>query len=495
VKFFRESIELKKLIALKAYSFNYRVRQVQMKKLLTIARESKLNVVLCCSAAVLLTVCGGASAGTGDAPTVLAASSVAVPSASEQVNALYQKLLDRDADPVSLQNWTTAVNSGMSIDTVEAEIKAGAEYVNRPATTAAATSISPAAVTATYHLYVSTTGSDSNPGSQSRPFRTIQKAANVAKAGTAVHVAAGTYSGNISTKVHGTSTARVTYVSDTKWGAKVVGSGTGAMWTNSANYTDIVGFNISGPGRLGISNNGSNTRMMGNYIHDIKVSGGCTGAGGAGIVNGNYSAVNGDVIGNVVARIGTPGKCNGVQGIYSSIKGGKIQNNIVYGVSAYGIHLWHAATDIVIANNTVFANGAGSIGGGIVTGNGDSPGGTVMRNVKIVNNIVYKNRTAISQYCSSGKSCIGTGNIVANNLTYGNTSNGISLRVGSATGTVTADPQFVNYQANGTGNYRLKSSTSPAANRGTASYAPATDIDNVARPRGGKFDIGAYESF
>jgi hypothetical protein len=127
-------------------------------------------------------------------------------------------------------------------------------------------------------------------------------------------------------------------------------------------------------------------------------------------------------------------------------------------------------------------------------GTGDKPGGVVLNNTRVVNNIVVNNpRTGISQYCYSGQSCIGSTNTVANNLVYGNGTN-MSLRVGSATGTITADPQFVSYAASGTtGNYRLKS-TSPAANKGTSSYAPATDIDGVARPRGGAFDIGAYES-
>jgi hypothetical protein len=77
---------------------------------------------------------------------------------------------------------------------------------------------------------------------------------------------------------------------------------------------------------------------------------------------------------------------------------------------------------------------------------------------------------------------------------YGSKS-AITLAKGSATGTVTADPQFVNYQAAGTtGDYRLKS-TSPAINKGTASSAPTYDINNIARPRGAAYDIGAYENF
>jgi len=352
----------------------------------------------------------------------------------------------------------------------------------------------PPAPTTKYHLYVATTGSDSNAGTQSAPFRTITKAAGAAKPSTTVHVAAGTYKENVSTRVHGTSSDRIRYVSDTKWGAKVIGSGTEGMWTNSGNYTDVVGFDISGTGRLGILNNGSYTLMQGNHVHNLTISGGCNGGGGAGIVDANYSGSDDDIIGNVVHDIGVPGACNGVQGIYHSNLRGKIYNNIVFRASSYGIHLWHAANNVLIANNTVFQNGGGNMGGGIVIGTGDSPGGVILDYTKVINNIVYNNPAAgIKQYCYSGQNCIGSHNTVANNLVYGNGS-AISMKVGSATGTITADPKFVNYQANGTGNYRLQS-TSPAINKGVATSAPTTDIDNVARPKGGALDIGAYESY
>ncbi|MDL2354111.1 MAG: choice-of-anchor Q domain-containing protein [Pseudomonadota bacterium] len=350
------------------------------------------------------------------------------------------------------------------------------------------------AAASTYNLYVSTTGSDTNSGSQAAPFRTISRAAKAAKPSTTIHVAAGTYSGNVATSVHGTATARIRYVSDTKWGAKIIGSGSEAMWTNNGNYTDIAGFDITGSGRLGILNYASYTSISGNHVHNLAVSGGCAGNGGAGINNANYAASDGDIIGNVVHDIGVPGKCNGVQGIYSSNPRGHIFNNVVYRVSAWGIQLWHAANNVMIANNTVFQNGANGMGGGIVIGTGDAPGGVVMTNTKVINNIVYKNPAAgIKEYCYSGFNCIGANNVVANNLVNGNGS-AISMKVGSATGTITADPLFVNYQANGTGNYRLTSG-SPAVNKGSASSAPLYDIDNVARPKGAALDIGAYESF
>ena len=350
-----------------------------------------------------------------------------------------------------------------------------------------------AAAASIYHLYVSPTGNDNNAGSISAPFRTISKAASVAKPSTTVHVAPGTY-GNTTNSKSGTAAGRLRFVSDTKWGAKIVGTGTEAHFTNNGNYVDMVGFDISGSGRLGIVNYGSFTSIEGNHVHHLKISGGCNGSGGAGIVDANYKGTDDDIIGNVVHDIGTPGSCNGVQGIYHSNLRGKIVNNIVYRVSAWGIHLWHAATDVVIANNTVFRNGSGSMGGGIEVGSGDSPGGIVLKNTAITNNIVYDNPGAsITQYCYSGVSCIASGNTTENNLVYGN-GRGISLKVGSATGTIATAPQFVNYLPTGTGDYHLKSG-SAGINKGTSRNAPATDIDGRARPVGGAVDIGAFENY
>jgi hypothetical protein len=354
--------------------------------------------------------------------------------------------------------------------------------------------------TTTYHLYVDANkGSDSNPGTEKDPFLTIQRAADVVKPDTTVHVAPGIYKRNVTTTAQGTASARIRYVSDVKGAAVIVGNGTEAMWTNRGDYTDIVGFDISGTGRLGILNWASHTLISGNHVHDLTVSGGCTTNGGAGINNANYKGSDGDIIGNVVHDIGVPATCNGIQGIYTTNLRGRIYNNIVYRASAFGIHLWHAATDVIIANNTVFANGGvtsnGNImGAGIEIGNGDSPGGVIVNNTKVINNISYDHAGyGIVEYCYKGQNCIGPNNTYANNLVYRN-GGGISLRVGSATGTVIADPKFVNYQANGTGKYDLQKD-SPAVDKGLSSAdAPAADINNVARPRGAAPDIGAHES-
>jgi parallel beta-helix repeat protein len=434
----------------------------------------------------------GAPAATRLLATISSASTGA--SATAQVSDLYRTLLNREPDSGGLQYWVQQVNAGLPIDGVKNAMVSSPEYKNLQAAAPAPAAAAAAADPSAYHLYVSTTGSDSNTGTQAKPFKTITKAAAAAKASTTVHVAAGTYAGNVSTKTSGSASARIRFVSDTKWGAKIVGTGSEAMWTNNGNYVEINGFDITGPGRLGILNYASNTLVANNHIHNLTLSGGCTGDGGAGVVNATYGSTNGDMIGNVVHDIGKPGGCNGVQGLYSSNTGGKIVNNVVYRVSSFGIHLWHAASGTTIANNTVFANGSAGMGGGIVIGVGDSPGGVLLNNVKVLNNIVYNNpRGGIQQYCYSGSSCIGTGNVVSNNLVYGSSTN-VGMLKGSATGTISGDPKFVSYNPAGTGDYRLQSG-SPAVNKGIASGAPTDDILGVARPKGGAVDIGAYESF
>jgi Protein of unknown function (DUF1565) len=331
-------------------------------------------------------------------------------------------------------------------------------------------------------LYVSPSGSDSNDGSSAHPFATINKAANAATPGMTVHVAPGTYQA-VTTSNSGTASQRIRYISDVQWGAKVMGtSSSEAVWMQDGSYVDLVGFDISGGSRLGLENNGSNVRILGNYVHNI--AGSCSSSGGAGIDNSNYSASNDDIIGNIVGNIGpSPGSCNTVQGIYLSNSGGITANNIVFAVSAWGIQMWHAATNATIVNNTVFA-----CYGGITVGAGDSPGGVTSDNTLVANNIVYENTGyGIYEYGATG-----THNRYINNLVTGNPTE-ISLQNGlSATGTVTADPQFVNYQANGTGDYHLKS-TSPAINAGTSTSAPVTDFSGGTRPVGGAWDIGAYE--
>jgi len=357
---------------------------------------------------------------------------------------------------------------------------------------AAAATVTPSATTVTGHLYVSPTGSDSNPGTQAKPVKTIARADALAKAGYVIHVAPGTYnvaapstgSAGIRTTKSGTATARIRFVSDVKWGAKIVFSGTGMGWNSKGAYVDIEGFDITGSGRIGILAEGGKERIVNNFVHDLKVSGGCNGGGGAAIDAwgpGGGAVIDSNIVRNIGAQWVAAQSCNTVQGIYLTNQNNVVSNNIISGVASVGINSWHGATSNIYVNNTIFGNKMG-----IVIGHGDSGATSAgTSNNYVANNIIYRNAYGITEMGTVGKN-----NRYANNLVF-NTGRAWLVK-GTVSATVAAEPQFVNYQANGTGDYRLKS-TSPAVNKGSATSAPALDFAGVARPRGGAHDIGAYE--
>lgn len=353
-------------------------------------------------------------------------------------------------------------------------------------------------------LYVSPSGRDSNPGTQTAPFATIEKADSVATPGTTVHVLPGMYTWNgVYTTHSGTATAPITFISDMKWGAKLIPASVSSyshynVWLARGDYVSIIGFDIKGPpgvGTLdGIALEGSYGKIMGNRVHDIDIHATCAN-GGNGIYIWGYASHDDDIIGNVVYNIvsAPADSCRENHGIYYSQTGGHISNNIVYNVGAgWGIQCWHACSGVTITNNLVFNNNAG----GIVVGGGDSPNYANSRadNIIIANNIAINNAgDGIHEYEYPGEHTIGSHNQILNNIVYGNPDGNMLLREGnSASGTITSDAQFVNYQQDGSGDYHLKS-TSPAIDAGTSVGAPSTDYDGNPRPQGKGYDIGPYE--
>jgi hypothetical protein len=498
-----------------------------MKKLISAVSNVHVHVLLCSSAAVLLSACGAGtvdnapssqtaaymtSAQTtagGTAAAEGATSATPDSPASSAANAATPDNVAAEA-PAPAPAAVANTNTGADADTGTAVAGAydSPEITAAPASAKGAPAAIPenstrllasftagtAATTTTpttgKHLYVATTGSDSNPGTQAKPVKTIGRADALASAGYTIHVAAGTYrvsapslgSVGIKTTKSGTSAAHIKFVSDVKWGAKIIVSGTGITWDSRGSYVDIEGFDISGTGRHGILAAGANLSMSKNFIHDLTISGGCNGSGGAAI--DTYGPVGNVLItGNVVRNIGYSmiSKCNTVQGIYIANANNVVTNNIVSGVAMAGIQQWHGATASTIVNNTVFHTKDG-----ILLGQGDAGTTNGSANNYVANNVVYDNTTY--GIVELGK--MAGNNRYANNLIY---SSGTSMRVkGTVTGAVSANPKFVKYLANGAGDYRVLTG-SPAINKGTSLKAPTVDYAGVARPRGGAVDIGAYE--
>jgi hypothetical protein len=342
----------------------------------------------------------------------------------------------------------------------------------------------------TKHLYVAPQGADSNPGTREAPFRTIARADAAAAAGYTIHVAPGNYqvaapgahSAGIATSRSGTADARLKFVSDVKWGAKIIVSGTGIAWRSKGSYVDIDGFDISGSGRHGIVAEGAHLTITNNFIHDLTISGGCSGSGGAAIdTNGGPGHVL--IKGNVVRNIGVAmtGRCNTVQGIYIANPKNTVVNNVVSGVAAAGIQQWHGATDSTIVNNTVFRCKVG-----ILIGGGDAgvlPDGS--KNNYVANNIVYDNITF--GIVEGGK--VGGNNRYVDNLVH---SSGAGISVaGEVSGTIAADPEFVDYQADGSGDYRLRKTSPGIRKSAKVSEHPASASDaSLAAPA----ELGAYNA-
>ena len=388
----------------------------------------------------------------------------------------------------------------------------------------------------------SAAGSDSNDGSQTRPWRTIQHADSallLGQGGTIVHVAPGTYSGPITTNKAGTASGRLVWLSDTKWGAKV----TNANWQINGNYVDLNGFDLTSPGSGGygvfVGLQTSFVHILNNNMHDF-TTGDC---GSYGVITDGRANPPGPnpggdnwIIGNVVRHAGNYNfgvyNCVTLHGIYSTGPRDIIQNNIISGITGWAIKRNAYAGAGVISNNTIFNNG-----GGISPTELSDDGflaiwdyNTVSNNIIVNNGVDAPNggRFGIDFYHVTG-----THNVVTNNLIYGNKpsdyghhdvacSGGTPISGSDADGTAGGCPSsspksdagpavtFTNFQSDtnstpasnySVDNYQIKAgsnaiqngTTNCASSPGLSPCVPTLDIVGVIRLSGSTLDIGAYE--
>jgi hypothetical protein len=237
-----------------------------------------------------------------------------------------------------------------------------------------------------------------------------------------------------------------------------------------------VGFRFTGDAVDGLINEGSFVRIVGNQVAGF--DGNCISTSRTG-----YTLHDIDVISNVVAGCGRSALDHG---IYLSHPGGTVANNISYGNAGFGIHCWHNCNHLVVSNNLVFDNSEG----GILIGQGDSPNeGEVEADSFVVsNNIAVGN----GNYGIEESGATGPNNRYLNNNVFDNEAGGMDLQTGLETGTIDTRPEFVDFQPDGTGDYRLLP-TSPIIDAGTPEGALDMDILGTPRPRGDGVDIGVYE--
>lgn len=248
--------------------------------------------------------------------------------------------------------------------------------------------------------YVSKTGSDSNSGTETSPWLTIQKAANTATAGATVHIKAGTYNEKVNINVSGNATAGFitfqNYASDT-----VILDGTGISVSG-----DVAMLNIAAKSYI---------RIKGLQICNLKTS--TKGAVPVGIMVSG-AAGNIELRNNYIHHIANTAAIS---------LGGSGRD--AHGMAVYGTSGTTPITNLIIDGNEIAYCTLGSSESMVVNGNVDT--------FQITNNIVHDNDNI-------GIDCIGfegtapandqarnglvQGNTVYNITSYGNPSYGTNVR-------------------------------------------------------------------
>jgi len=360
------------------------------------------------------------------------------------------------------------------------------------------------AVAAACTLYVSPSGSDSNPGTLSAPWQTPQKAAGSATAGHTVCFRGGTYPQTVTSGYQqtfnnsGSAGNPIVFTNYPGEVALIQGStringsyltfrgtpqGTGSC--DAINQCGLIfegsqGYNIDGIDiccatnsnsnfvtfdhveirkatyHAGLYQEGCNNAIIGSYVHDN------------GAFNANRSEDNG-----IYWSVTSPGCTNG----------GLIANNLVENNYSKGIQLYNggSATSpayVTVTENTSVNNGAQ---GAVVWGD---------HNV-FVNNILYNNNNLSGGSAAGAQAGLysGSANLLDHNLTFDPTGNsGWDNPAGCCiTNNQQGDPLFLN--ASGLNWHIL--STSPAIGFSNMNYIQPVDKDGVSR--NGTPAAGAYQ--
>src|ERR1700722_13843073 len=145
------------------------------------------------------------------------------------------------------------------------------------------TSLSLLAQSGTTH-YVSKSGKDSNSGSYTAPWLTIQHAANSVTAGATVYVGAGTYNESVTFPASGTATNYITFESYPGQTAVIDGTGLsvsgrqGLINIVNLSYLTVSGFEIRNyttskaaltPAGIWVTGSGTGVNLLNNIVHNI----------------------------------------------------------------------------------------------------------------------------------------------------------------------------------------------------------------------------------
>lgn len=237
-------------------------------------------------------------------------------------------------------------------------------------------------------LFISPTGSDSNPGTMAAPWQTLQHAFNTVKAGQIVCLRGGTYPMTVSTGYNqslttsGTPQSPITFTNSP--GEVAIIHGNTRIQSSDVDFIGTppaslpAGLVFEGPTNqpLGLIDLEESQQLL--FDH-IEIRGDDYHAGFYEFGGSDIQLVNSYIHDN-----GRPGFTNTDNGVYwdATTGGGNlVANNVIEHNVAQGIQLFSAPTDVVVEQNTIVNNGswAALYGSGnafvnnIVADNGGSP--------------------------------------------------------------------------------------------------------------------------
>jgi hypothetical protein len=302
------------------------------------------------------------------------------------------------------------------------------------------------------------------------------------------------------------------------WPPGAAGSFGGVMQNIRAVDNDFTGMVANSGGAAVMAGRGKHIKFLGNYVHDNGIVNG-VGASSKlyhSIYFDNQDATGTDDIEIAYNHIARQGGGRGIQIYHGATRGitnVSVHHNLIHDIALDGI-LFGDATEggmqvynNVVYNTAVAAYATDGASGGCLRFNSpyvvaqvynntfancaqdNDPYSAALRldslgQVTFLNNLMSSSGGAGYQIGSPSASALSGS---ANNLWFGS---GAAPSWGT-TGAVSSDPMFVNAA---TGNFRV-STSSPAVNKGSAAVSSLviTDMDGSARPKGGAYDIGAFE--
>ena len=312
-----------------------------------------------------------------------------------------------------------------------------------------------AQVTIQAAFYVSTAGNDSNPGTITSPWRTIQHAASTVAAGSIVYVRAGTYNESVTIGVSGSAAAGpVIFQSYPGETAVVDGTGLtppsdihGLFNITNQSYVTIQGFEVRNyatssssayPAGIWVTGAGSNVQILNNLVHNITTSSEKNGSAYGIAVYGTSGTASIDSInisGNQVYSLKT-GESESVN-VDGNVTNFAITNNIVHdndniGIDAIGFEGVAPSSSVdyarngVITGNTVYNISAINNAGEGKSYDADGiyvDGGS---QILIERNLVYNDDIGI-EMASEHSGHVSSYVIARNNLVYNSNSVGITI--------------------------------------------------------------------